>query len=221
MSTLERAIEIAIEAHRGQRDKAGNDYINHPLRVMAAGKTTNERIVGVLHDVVEDSDWSFERLMDEGFSKEVMDALRCLTHDPRVSYDQYISHLKDNKLAVIVKLNDLSDNMDIRRFPYLSDKDVKRLKKYLRAYKQLIGEPTYSVYACRQEYPNAYMPWTKEDDLILTRMWNEGATNKELSSHFQRKPGAIRSRVEKLGLEKLYGERVKSSMVCKEEVKSE
>ena len=69
MSTLERAIEIAIEAHRGQRDKAGNDYINHPLRVMAAGKTTNERIVGVLHDVVEDSDWSFERLMDEGFSK--------------------------------------------------------------------------------------------------------------------------------------------------------
>ncbi len=65
------------------------------------------------------------------------------------------------------------------------------------------------------------MPWTKEDDLILTRMWNEGATNKELSSHFQRKPGAIRSRVEKLGLEKLYGERVKSSMVCKEEVKSE
>lgn len=179
MSTLERAIEIAIEAHRGQRDKAGNDYINHPLRVLAAGKTTNERIVGVLHDVVEDSDWSFERLMNEGFSKEVMDALRYLTHDPRVSYDQYISHLKDNNLAVIVKLNDLSDNMDIRRLPYLSDKDVKRLKKYLRAYKQLIGEPTYSVYACRQEYPNAYMPWTKEDDLILTRMWNEGATNKE------------------------------------------
>ena len=129
--------------------------------------------------------------------------------------------MKDNKLAVIVKLNDLSDNMDIRRLPYLSDKDVKRLKKYLRAYKQLIGEPTYSVYACRQEYPNAYMPWTNEDDLILTRMWNEGATTKELSSHFQRKPGAIRSRVEKLGLEKLYGERVKSSMVCKEEVKSE
>lgn len=221
MSTLERAIEIAIEAHRGQRDKAGNDYINHPLRVMAAGKTTNERIVGVLHDVVEDSDWSFERLMDEGFSKEVMDALRCLTHDPRVSYDQHISHLKDNKLAVIVKLNDLSDNMDIRRLPYLSDKDVKRLKKYLRAYKQLIGEPTYSVYACRQEYPNAYMPWTKEDDLILTRMWNEGATNKELSIHFQRKPGAIRSRIEKLGLEKLYGERVKSSMGCEEEVQSE
>ncbi len=55
MSTLERAIEIATEAHRGQHDKAGHDYLEHPLRVMAAGKTTEEQIVGVLHDVVEDS----------------------------------------------------------------------------------------------------------------------------------------------------------------------
>ena len=66
MSTLERAIEIAIEiateAHRGQRDKAGNDYIGHPMRVMAAGTTPEEKIVGVLHDVVEDSDWTLEKL---------------------------------------------------------------------------------------------------------------------------------------------------------------
>lgn len=104
-----------------------------------------------------------------------------------------------------VKLNDLTDNMDIRRLPYLSDKDVKRLKRYLRAYKQLTGEPTYSVYACRQEYPNAYLPWTEGDDLELTRLWCEGMTVKALSAHFQRKPGAIRSRIEKLDLERLYG----------------
>lgn len=182
MSTLERAIEIATEAHHGQRDKAGNDYIGHPLRVMAAGKTPEEKIVGVLHDVVEDSDWTLEE-----------------------PYDRYIARIKGNPLAVAVKLNDLTDNMDIRRLPYLSDKDVKRLKRYLRAYKQLSGEPTYSVYACRQEYPNAYLPWTEAEDLELTRLWCEGATEEELSAHFQRKPGAIRSRIEKLDLERLYG----------------
>ena len=87
----------------------------------------------------------------------------------------------------------------------VADKDVKRLKRYLRAYKQLTGEPTYSVYACRQEYPNAYLPWTEEDDLELTRLWCEGMTVKALSAHFQRKSGAIRSRIEKLDLERLYG----------------
>lgn len=205
MSTLERAIEIATEAHRGQRDKAGNDYIGHPLRVMAAGKTTEEKIVGVLHDVVEDSNWTFNLLAIEQFSPTIIEALRCLTHDPRESYDRYIARIKGNPLAVAVKLNDLADNMDIRRLPYLSDKDVKRLKRYLRAYKQLIGEPTYSVYACRQEYPKAYLPWTEAEDLELTRRWCDGATVKALSAHFQRKPSAIRSRIEKLDLERLYG----------------
>ena len=66
MSTLEKAIEIATKAHSGQLDKAGNDYITHPLRVMAAGKTTDEKIVGVLHDVVEDTEWTFEMLAAEG-----------------------------------------------------------------------------------------------------------------------------------------------------------
>ena len=195
MSTLERAIEIAIEiateAHRGQRDKAGNDYIGHPLRVMAAGKTPEEKIV--------------EELAAEGFAPEIIEALRCLTHAEEEPYDRYIARIKGNPLAVAVKLNDLTDNMDIRRLPYLSDKDVKRLKRYLRAYKQLTGEPTYSVYACRQEYPNAYLPWTEAEDLELTRRWCEGATEVQLSAHFQRKPGAIRSRIEKLDLERLYG----------------
>ena len=208
MSTLERAIEIATEAHRGQFDKAGNDYIQHPLRVMAAGKTTDEKIVGVLHDVVEDTDWTFEQLAAEGFSREVIEALRCVTKlSDSEPYDKFIARVKTNKLAVAVKLNDLTDNMDIRRLPYLSDKDVKRLKKYLKAYKQLMGVPTYSVYASQQEYPNAYQPWSEDDDLELTQMWCEGATTKEIAVHFQRKPSAITSRIKKLELIEKHGER--------------
>ena len=208
MSTLERAIEIATEAHRGQFDKADNNYIGHPLRVMAAGKTTEEKIVGVLHDVVEDTDWTFECIAAEGFSTEVIEALRCVTKlSENEPYDKFIARVKESPLAVAVKLNDLSDNMDIRRLPYISDKDVKRLKKYLKAYKQLTGTPTYSVFACQQEYPNAYKPWTEEDDLELTQMWCEGATTKELATHFQRKPSAITSRIKKLELVEKYGER--------------
>ena len=205
MSTLERAIEIATEAHRGQLDKAGNDYINHPLRVMAASKSAEEKIVGVLHDVVEDTDWTFEMLADEGFSNEIIEALRCVTKlSDSEPYDKFIARVKTNPLAVAVKLNDLSDNMDIRRLPYLSDKDVKRLKKYLKAYKQLTGEPTYSLYACKQEFPNAYNPWNEEDDSKLTNMLYQGATTKEIAEFFQRKPGAIISRIKKLGLEDKY-----------------
>ena len=208
MSTLERAIEIATEAHRGQFDKAGNDYIQHPLRVMAAGKTTDDKIVGVLHDVVEDTDWTFERLASEGFSSEVIEALRCVTKlSESEPYDKFIARVKTSKLAVAVKINDLTDNMDIRRLPYLSDKDVKRLKKYLKAYKQLTGVPIYSVYACQQEYPNAYQPWSEDDDIELTQMWCEGATTKEIAVHFQRKPSAITSRIKKLELVEKYGER--------------
>ena len=79
MSTLERAIEIAREAHKGQLDKAGCEYIGHPLRVMAAGRSPEEKIAGVLHDVVEDSDWTFEQLEAEGFPSSVIEALRCVT----------------------------------------------------------------------------------------------------------------------------------------------
>lgn len=201
MSTLERAVEIAREAHRGQLDKSGEEYIGHPLRVMAAGATLEEKIVGVLHDVVEDSSWTLGMLSDEGFSQEVIDALRCLTKLPEgESYDKYIARIKSNPLAVAVKLNDLSDNMDIRRLPYLSDKDVKRLKKYLKAYKQLSGVPVYSVYACRQEYPNAYNQWSESDDFELARRLRDAATVDELAIHFKRKPNAILSRIKKLGL---------------------
>ena len=201
MSTLQRAIEIATEAHKGQFDKSGKDYIEHPLRVMEMGKTEEEKIVGVLHDVVEDTPWTFEMLEAEGFSSEVIAALKCVTKiSEKENYDDFIEKIKKNPLAVAVKINDLTDNMDIRRLPYLSDKDVKRLKKYLKAYKKLIGEPLYSIYAARQENPNAYDPWTEEADAKLREMWTEGTSIADIAEHFGRKQSAIIVRMKKLGL---------------------
>lgn len=201
MSTLKRALEIATQAHQGQFDKAGRDYIGHPLRVMEMGKTEEEKIVGVLHDVIEDTDWTFEKLAEEGFSDEVIAALRCVTKtSENENYDDFIDRVKKNPLAVAVKINDLTDNMDIRRLPYLSDKDVKRLKKYLKAYKRLTGEPVYSIYAAKQENPNAYEPWTEDADAELARLWSEGKSVADIADHFGRKNTAIITRLKKLGL---------------------
>ena len=201
MSTLQRAIEIATHAHQGQLDKAGRDYIGHPLRVMEMGKTEDEKIVGVLHDVVEDTEWTIEALEAEGFSHEVIAALKCVTKlSENENYDDFIERVRRNPLAVAVKINDLTDNMDIRRLPYLSDKDVKRLKKYLKTYKKLTGEPVYSIYAARQEHPNAYDPWTEDMDAELARLWSEGTSVADIANHFGRKNSAIITRIKKLGL---------------------
>lgn len=201
MSTLQRAIEIATQAHHGQFDKSGKDYIGHPLRVMEMGKTEEEKIVGVLHDVVEDSDWTFEALEAEGFSQEIIAALKCVTKlSEKENYDNFIERVKKNPLAVAVKINDLTDNMDIRRLPYLSDKDIKRLKKYLKSYKKLIGEPVYSIYAAKQENPNAYEAWTMEADEQLRQMWANGTSIPDIAAHFGRKNTAIITRLKRLGL---------------------
>lgn len=134
MATLERAIEIARQAHAGQVDKAGSDYIGHPLRVMEMGETEEQKIVGVLHDVVEDSDWTFEMLEEEGFCDEIIDALRCVTKlSENEDYDHFIDRISGNQLAVKVKLNDLEDNLDLSRLTNPSEKDIVRSQKYLRA----------------------------------------------------------------------------------------
>ena len=135
---LDRAKAIATSAHEGQVDKAGKPYIEHPMRVMNMGKTVEEKIAGVLHDVVEDSDWTFEMLEKEGIPKDVMDALRCVTKlSEDEDYDHFIARVKTNPLAVKVKLNDLKDNMDITRLGEVTEKDLTRLNKNIRAYRQL------------------------------------------------------------------------------------
>ena len=135
---LAKAINIAIEAHKGQVDKVGMPYLGHVMRVMLAGRTDAEKIVGVLHDVVEDTDWTFDALLNEGFPTEIVDALRCVTKvNDDEPYDDFIERVKTNRLAVAVKINDLTDNLDVRRLNEITDKDVARLRKYHKAYKEL------------------------------------------------------------------------------------
>ena len=140
MSSLNRAIEIATKSHEGATDKYGAPYINHVTRVMNMGANDNEKIVGVLHDVIEDTHWTFEDLEKEGFSKEVIDALRCVTKTSEdEDYQEFTNRVKINPLAVKVKLNDLTDNLDIKRMPVVLESDLKRLNKYLKAYNELLN----------------------------------------------------------------------------------
>lgn len=139
MSKLTRAIEIATKAHKGATDKYQAPYINHVIRVMKMGDNDNERIVGVLHDVIEDTHLTFEDLEKEGFSNDIIDALKCVTKKSEdEDYAEFINRVKTNPLAVKVKINDLSDNLDIKRMPVVLESDLKRLNKYLKAYNDLI-----------------------------------------------------------------------------------
>jgi (p)ppGpp synthase/HD superfamily hydrolase len=136
--TLGTAISIATEAHAGQVDKYGAPYIAHVMRVMQHGKTDDERIVGVLHDVVEDTSWTFEQLAEKGLAPHLVEALRCVTKlSDDEDYDHFINRIIPNRLACLVKLNDLTDNMDIRRVPELTEKDIPRFNKYLKAYNKI------------------------------------------------------------------------------------
>ena len=141
MSTLERAIEIARQAHIGQVDKGGADYIGHPIRVMERCETEEQKIVGVLHDVVEDSDWTFEMLEEEGLTPDIIKALKCLTKLSKdENYDDFIARVMTNPLAVKIKLYDLEDNLDVSRLDSLTDADIARCKKYLHARHRLKAE---------------------------------------------------------------------------------
>jgi (p)ppGpp synthase/HD superfamily hydrolase len=134
---LDRAIELAKQHHEGQTDKAGKPYINHPLRVMNQMKSEDEKIVAVLHDIVEDTNISLNDLRNEGFSEEVVSAVECLTKQDGENYDSYIERISFNPLAVKIKLADLEDNRDLTRLPEVTDKDLERLEKYDKALEKL------------------------------------------------------------------------------------
>ena len=139
MADLQRALEIAIEAHKGQLQKNGLPYVLHPLTLMLSVTSVEAKICAVLHDVVEDTDWELKDLEAEGFPPCIIEALNYLTHRDRESYEVYIERIRSNKIAREVKLADLKDNMNIRRIPELTQKDLTRLEKYHRAWCQLTG----------------------------------------------------------------------------------
>ncbi|GAB4408589.1 MAG: HD domain-containing protein [Anaerolineae bacterium] len=141
MSTLERAIAIAVQAHQGQTDKNGQPYILHPLRMMLRLKSEAEMIVAVLHDVVEDNPaWNFERLRQEGFAEEIITAVDHLTRRENETYEEFAARAGSHPLARQVKLADLEDNMDLKRLRTLTEKDKERLARYHRVWLELTAE---------------------------------------------------------------------------------
>jgi (p)ppGpp synthase/HD superfamily hydrolase len=134
MSTVERAIAIAAEAHAGQTDKAGAPYILHPLRIMLQMKTDDERIVAVLHDVCEDCPgWDTARLRQEGFSEEIIEALDRVTKREGEEYEAFALRAAGHPVSKAVKLADLRDNSDLSRIPAPTLRDIERVKKYSNA----------------------------------------------------------------------------------------
>jgi (p)ppGpp synthase/HD superfamily hydrolase len=138
---LDRAILIAAQAHLRQRDRVGAPYILHPLRMMLRFNTETEMIVAALHDVVEDNpDWNFDRLRQEGFSEEIVQAVDHLTRRKQESYEEFVERTSQNELARRVKLADLKDNMDLTRLNSLTEDDKRRLERYHRAWVKLSNE---------------------------------------------------------------------------------
>lgn len=135
-----RSVMLAAEAHLGQVDKAGAPYIHHPLRLMLRAETVEEQMTAVLHDVVEDSRWTLERLAREGFEEGVVRALDHLTKRDGEDYEAFIERVAEDRLATRVKLLDLRDNADLGRIPDPTEEDHARAAKYLRAIARLEDE---------------------------------------------------------------------------------
>ena len=130
MSNLENAITLAVNAHVGQVDKAGQPYILHPLRVMLQVSEPYERMVAALHDVVEDTEISLESLREQGFPKEVVEAVDALTKRDGETRMQAAKRAAANTIARMVKIADVSDNLDTRRLKQLTPEDETRLQEY-------------------------------------------------------------------------------------------
>ena len=130
---IDIALAIARKAHAGQVDKAGVDYIQHPLYVASQVKTEQEKAIALLHDVLEDSDITVADLLAYGLSNKVVTAVQTLTKKKGQSYQEYLEKVKSNNLARVVKLADLKHNSDLSRLKSVSDTDRERVEKYKKA----------------------------------------------------------------------------------------
>ena len=127
------AVLTAHRAHMGQVDKGGNPYISHPIAVAALLRDTEQQVIAYLHDVVEDTDMTFEELLGLGFTQRIVNSVKLLTKQEDVSYEDYILAIKKDNNACAVKIADITDNMDLRRIPSPRREDFERIKKYKKA----------------------------------------------------------------------------------------
>ena len=132
-----RALQICFDAHKDQVDKSQIPYVFHPFHLADQMQTEAETVVALLHDVVEDSDYTFADLEKEGFGEEIINALKLLTHNDGSKYMDYVAKIKENPLAKAVKLADLKHNSDITRLDVIDEKALKRRDTYLEAIKFL------------------------------------------------------------------------------------
>lgn len=151
MKIYEKVLSIAKEAHKGQKDKAGRDYIEHLIYVAGLVNSEEEKAVALLHDIVEDTAMMLEELKGLGIPVKIVEAVSILTKKPRLSYFSYIETVKTNQLAKVVKLADLTHNSDLSRISNPTEKDYERTRKYQRAIKFLKDTKSISF----QEYDNS------------------------------------------------------------------
>ncbi len=149
MVDIDKAVQIAAKSHEGQKDKVGAPYILHPIGVMMRGQSDAARIVGVLHDVVEDTQTTIEDLEKAGFAEGIVAAVRCMTHSKDESYADYVVRCKGNATAHEVKLADLTENSRLDRImlrPEQFESDMARIRRYLLSYKYLTDQMSESDY---------------------------------------------------------------------------
>lgn len=137
MSIIEKSLTIALKAHAGQQDKAGKSYVLHPLRIMAQMETEYEMAVALLHDVIEDSAYTSDDLLQAGIPAEVVEAVQILSKVDGEDYDQFVIRVMRNPLATKVKIADIEDNINLLRLERVGEKDLERVAKYHSAWKTL------------------------------------------------------------------------------------
>ena len=132
-----KALNLCFEAHKDQRDKSGQPYVFHPFHLAEQMTDEATTIVALLHDVIEDTDYTFADLAAMGFGDDVIEALRLLTHDDAVPYMDYVAQIKTNPIAKTVKLADLRHNSDLSRLDTVDERALERNKQYAAAVRLL------------------------------------------------------------------------------------
>ena len=128
-----RALALCFEAHKDQKDKSGLPYVFHPFHLAEQMEDEDTTIVALLHDVIEDTEYTIEDLQKAGFTQNVIQAIALMTHDPQMPYMEYVRAIKSNPIARAVKLADLRHNSDMTRLDIITQRDEERAQKYLDA----------------------------------------------------------------------------------------
>ena len=133
-----KAIKLMFEKHKDQVDKSGIPYVFHPFHLAEQMDDEETTITALLHDIVEDTDTTFDDLRKLGFSDNIINALKLMTHDKNIDYFEYVKNISKNPIARKVKIKDLEHNMDTSRLDEVTDKDLERVKKYKKCNKYLL-----------------------------------------------------------------------------------